>query len=281
MSKVVMTVLSLLCVAASVGATESEKSADLGLVINQSGYSSSWDGDELGTLNWTITADIATKRPLNESTIWQNQIKLAYGKTSNEERADDGGKDWTDAEKTTDRVFWESLLKFAEGNYVNPYAAVTWESQFHDADDNVFNPSLLVESAGLGRTLLENERTEVFTRLGVAYRQRFQKGADTATDAGLDWVTDVSHTFNDQLKGVSKLRVFQALTSSADDDIPEADPAKDYWKTVDVAWEATLSASVSKYIQTTLFWEVLYDKEIDTDARWREIFGVGVTYKLF
>lgn len=281
MSKVVMTALSLLCVAAAAGAADSEKSANLGLVINQSGYSSSWDGDELGTLNWTITADIANKKPLNAGTTWQNQIKLAYGETRNEQRADDGGKDWGGSEKATDRVFWESLLKFAEGNYVNPYFALTWESQFHDADDNIFNPSLLVESAGVGRTLLKNERTEVFSRLGLAYRQRFQKGTDTATDAGLDWVTDVSHTFNEQLKAVSKVRVFQALTSSADDDIPEADPAKDYWKTVDVAWETTLSASVSKYIQTTLFWEVLYDKEIDTDARWRDIFGVGVTYKLF
>lgn len=282
MSKVVLAaVAALLLLVTAAAATESEKSADLGLVINQSGYSDSWSGDELGTLNWTFTADIATKRPLTPSTTWQNQIKLAYGKTRNEVRNGDGSKDWGDSEKATDRVFWESMVKFSEGHYVNPYFAVTWETQFKDGADNMFNPSLLVESAGLGRTLLKNEQTEVFSRLGLAYRQRLAKGADTVTDGGLDWVTDVSHTFNEQLKAVTKLRVFQAFTSSADDDLPVGDPAKDYWKTTDVAWETTLSASVSKYIQTTLFWEVLYDKEIDTDARWRDVFGVGVTYKLF
>ncbi|HPF34630.1 MAG TPA: DUF481 domain-containing protein [Candidatus Krumholzibacteria bacterium] len=281
MTKVVLTLLAALMLAGAAFAAESEKSADLALVVNQSGYSDSWEGSELGTLNWTLTADIATKKPLSMSTLWQNQIKLAYGKTRNEQVQENGSKDWGDSEKATDRVFWESMVLFSEGNYVNPYVAVTWESQFHDAEDNIFNPSLLVESAGLGRTLLKNEQTEVFSRLGLAYRQRFMKGADTATDAGLDWVTDVSHTFNEQLKAVSKLRVFQALTSSADDDIPAADPAKDYWKTTDIAWETTLSASVSKYIQTTLFWEVLYDKEISTDARWRDVFGVGFSYKLF
>jgi len=281
MSKVVLTALAVLVVAGAAVAAESEKSADLALVINQTGYSDSWAGDELGTLNWTLTADYTGKRPLNASTVWQNQVKLSYGKTRNETVDEDGSKDWGEAEKATDRIFWESLVKFAEDRYVNPYFAVTWETQFHDADNTIFNPSLLVESAGLGRTLLENERTEVFTRLGLAYRQRFMSGADTATDAGVDWVTDVSHTFNDQFKATTKLRVFQALTSSADDDIPASDPAKDYWKTTDVAWEATLSAGVSKYIQTTLFWEVLYDKEIDTDARWRDVLGVAISYKLF
>jgi len=280
MSKFHVTIVLLLMLAVGVTAAEWEKTADLGLVINQSGYSDSWAGSELGTLNWTFTGDITAKRPLSATTIWQNQLKLAYGKTRNQVITE-SGKEWAESEKATDRVFLESLVKFSEGSYVNPYVAVTFESQFHDAADNMFNPSLLVESAGMGRTFLKNDATEVFSRLGFAYRQRMSKGFDTITDGGLEWVTDMSHVFNEQLKMVTKLRVFQAFTSSADDNLAADDPTIDDWKTTDLAWETTLSASVSKYIQTTLFWEVLYDKEIHTDSRWRDVFGVGVTYKLF
>jgi hypothetical protein len=56
---------------------------------------------------------------------------------------------------------------------------------------------------------------------------------------------------------------------------------EDYWKRPDVAWEVTFSAAVSKYIQTTLFFELLYDKEIDKRARFRDVLGLGVAYKLF
>jgi uncharacterized protein DUF481 len=258
------------------------KTADLGLIINQAGYSDSWAGDELGTFNWTFNANGTADRHLSASTLWTNQLKITYGKTSNEERNEvTGGKSWSDSEKSTDRIFLESLLKFQEGNYINPFFAVTYETQFKDDADNMFNPGRLTESAGVGRDLIKNDATHVFTRVGLAYRQYMVKDADTVTDGGLEWVTDATHTFNEQLKGVSKLRVFKAFTSSADDDMPDSDPRIDDWKTVDVAWEVNLSASVTKYLQTTVFFEVLYDKEIADDARWRDILGIGVTYKLF
>ncbi len=278
---VLVCLLPALVVAAEETSTEWKKSADLGLIINQAGYSDSWAGDELGTFNWTLKSDIAAERHLSDSTLWTNQFKLVYGKTTNEVRDEMGDRSWGDAEKSTDRIFLESLVKFQEGSFVNPYVAFTVESQFHDDMDNFFSPALYVESAGLGRNLMKTEETEVFSRIGFAYRQRTASGLDTTTDGGLEWVTDVSHVFNENLKAVSKLRVFQAFTSSADDDLADDHVAKDYWKTTDVAWEINLSASVSKYVQTTLFFELLYDKEINTDTRYRDILGIGVTYKLF
>jgi DUF3078 family protein len=246
------------------------KSADLGLIVNQTGYSDEWAGDELGSFNWTGLANMTADRHLNATTFWKNTAKLSYGLTKNEFVDVNGDKDWADSEKSTDRIFLESMALFAEGSYVNPYVAVTHETQFEDMMDNF----LLVESAGLGKTLLKNEQSDIFSRLGFAYRQHKIGGADIETDGGLDWVTDITHTFNKQLKGVSKLRVFKAFASTNDE-------FNDNWKTVDVAWEVNLSAAVSKYVQTTLFFELLYDEEINTKARWREVFGVGVTYKLF
>ena len=93
-------------------------------------------------------------------------------------------------------------------------------------------------------------------------------------------IQDLSHTFSERLKMVSKLRLYKALSSSADEDL-EAAGMKDYWKKTDLAWETNFSASISKYIQATLFFELLYDKELSTKKRYRQILGVGLTYKLF
>jgi len=192
---------------------------------------------------------------------------------------------------------------------VDPFLAFTFESQFYDRADSVIengpdirikqylNPILLTESAGLGRVLVKNEQGELLTRLGLAVRQRMVKDVvrylpemtetSTTTDGGVEWVTDYAQTFaGENLKYVSKLRVFKALFNSEAKDLEDSDVAAvrataDYWKTPDVAWENTLSASVSKYIQVSLFAELLYDKEIDVRGRFREVLGLGVTYKLF
>ncbi|MBC8423254.1 DUF3078 domain-containing protein [bacterium] len=256
-----------------------EKSADLGLLFNQSSYSDKWAGDELGTLVWTFTADMVAAKNMSASTRWRNTLNLKYGQT-HQEKDDGGDKGWGAPLKSTDRIFFESLVRFGVKHPITPYAAFTVESQFHDGDNNLFSPALLTESAGVGRQLIKDERTDLLTRVGFAVRQRMAYGQKTVSDAGIEWVTDLSHTFSENLKAVSKLRVFQALTSSAKDDLVGL-PGEDNWKGADVAWETTLSAAVSKYIQTTLFFELLYDKEIIDEVRYRELFGFGVTYKLF
>ncbi len=266
-------------VAAAANAGEWEKSADLGLLFSQSSYSDEWAGDELGTMTWTFTADVVAAKDVSETTNWKNTLKLKYGQTHQEQEIG-GDKTWASPLKSTDRVFLESLLRFGVEHPLTPYAAFTTESQFHDGDHNILSPALLTESAGLGRELIKDERTELLTRVGFAARQRMVDGMDTVKDAGLEWVTDLSHTFSENLKAVSKLRVFQAVTSSAKDALA-GQPGADDWKGTDVAWETTLSAAVSKYIQTTLFFELLYDEEIVKQTRYRELFGFGVTYKLF
>jgi len=255
------------------------KSADLGLLFSQSSYSDEWAGDELGTVTWTFTADMVAEKNMSTSANWKNTLKLMYGQT-HQERDSDDGDGWSKPLKSTDRVFLESLMRFGMDHPITPYVAFTLESQFHDGNNNILSPSLLTESAGVGRQLIKDEHTDLQTRVGFAMRQRMAHAAKTVNDAGLEWVTDLSHTFNENLKAVSKLRVFKALTSSASDDLAGM-PGEDDWKGVDVAWETTLSAAVSKYIQTTLFFELLYDKEIVDEMRYRELFGFGVTYKLF
>lgn len=167
------------------------------------------------------------------------------------------------------------------------------------------HPILLTESVGLGHKFIAQESGELFSRVGFAVRQHIARSViglndtDTAyefesttlTDGGLEWVTDYSRTFGGgDLKYVTKLRVFQALFNSESDELekiaqdlgdPDLVAEADDWKTADVAWENTFSASVAKYIQVSLFAELLYDKEVNARGRFREILGLGVSYKLF
>ncbi len=256
------------------------KSLDLGLVFNQSGYSDSWAGDELGQAVWTATVNMLFARNISAETRWRNTIKLLYGQTHQQKRDAAGSKYWAAPEKSTDRIFVESLLRFSENNWLNPYAAVTLESQFQDERNTFLSPALITESAGVGRQFLNSDDTKLFTRIGAAFRQRTARGMDTVTDGGIESVTDLTHKLSENLQVVSKLRLFKALDSSIDQDL--AGPTRrDDWKAVDVAWETTVSAQVSKVIQTSLFVEWLYDKEISRKGRYRELYGFGITYKLF
>lgn len=274
-------VLFLLVLPGLLMAGELKKTADLGLTFNQSGYSASWTGDELGTLTWAVTGNLVLEKELGAKMAWKNDLKLSYGQTHLEVEGDDGDRSWAQPEKSSDRVFNESLLKITLGKFVDPYLALTFDSQFHDADNHPLNPSLLAESAGVGRMLIKNEQTEFFTRVGVAVRQRMGYFVSTVTDGGIESVTDFSRTFGEgDLKVVSKLRLFQAFINSQSDDLAGL-ASEEYWKSPDVAWETTFSASVSKYIQTTLFVEFLYDKEIEKRGRLREVLGLGVAYKMF
>ncbi|MCU0612275.1 MAG: DUF3078 domain-containing protein [Candidatus Eisenbacteria bacterium] len=271
-----------------------EKSADLGLTFNQTAYSNSWTGGESGAMTWAFTGNFAAQKQMSPKVHWGNQLKLQFGQTHNQATAADGTKSWESPKKSSDRIFLESIAKLTLGAAVDPYAAFAFESQFLDASvpavKRFLNPMLLTESVGAGRTLIKNEKTELVSRLGFALRERFDRvvvsevpektDMETTTDGGIEWVTDFSHTFGSNAKYVSKLRAFQALFSSAADDL-EGLPNEDYWKTADLAWENTLSASVAKYLQFSLFTELLYDKELDLRGRFREVLGIGLAYKLF
>lgn len=292
-----MRVLMVVCVTVALASAAAawDKSADLGLAFNQTAYSNSWTGGESGAMTWTFTGNLAASKQMSPKVHWGNQLKLQFGHTHNQVVAPDGSKNWESPKKSSDRIFLESIAKLTLGAFADPYGAFTFESQFYDASvpsvPRSLNPMLLTESVGAGKTLIKNERTELLSRLGFALRERLDRVVtdipaektemETTTDGGLEWVSDFSHTFSASAKYVSKLRVFQAVFSSADDGFVAGDPRKDYWKTADVGWENTLSATVSKYLQFSLFAEVLYDKEIDLRGRFREVLGVGIAYKLF
>ncbi|MCK4304857.1 MAG: DUF3078 domain-containing protein [Candidatus Eisenbacteria sp.] len=272
-----------------------QKSADLGLNFNQASYNDAWTGGESGSIAWTFVGNLSAEKALSPRYNWRNTLKLSYGQTHTQREDDAKERHWLSPEKSSDRIFFESLLRMTLGLAVDPYASFTFESQFYDASVpevvHYIDPMTLSEALGVGRTLVKNEQAELLSRLGFSLRHHIWKDVlsidpeetetNTTTDGGLEWVTDYAQTFSgEKMKYVSKLRVFKALFNSKVDDFKGLEN-EDYWKTPDVAWENTLSASVSKYIQVSLFAELLYDKEVDLRGRFREVLGLGVAYKLF
>jgi ATP:corrinoid adenosyltransferase len=284
-------VLSLLWFLVS-AAGEWERSFDLGLAVTQSNYSDSWTGGEAGAIIWVLNANLYAERQLSAKTNWANTLKLSFGQSHIQDK---DTKEWARPEKSSDRIFLESIMRLTMGGYVDPYFAFTFESQFLDASvseiKRYLNPMLLTESAGVIRVFKDTETSKMTSRLGLALRQHLdntvvsivpeEKKMETTTDGGLEWVTDFNHTFSEgRMNYVTKLRFFQAFYNSKSDEL-EAAGKKDYWKATDLAWENTLSAAVSKYIQVSLFLELLYDKEIDKRGRFRQTLALGLTYKMF
>jgi hypothetical protein len=292
-SKTTVLALTLFLVCFTISsAGEWKKSADLGLALTQSNYSDAWTGGEAGAIIWVFNANLTAEKQLRPKMNTANAVKLSFGQSHIQDKE---SKEWAKPEKSSDRIFLESVMRFTLGGYVDPYLAFTFESQFLDASvpevKRYVNPMLLTESAGVARVFTETEQTKLMSRLGFALRQHLDNTVvtivpeetrrETTTDGGLEWVTDFNHTFSEgRMNYVTKLRLFQAFFNSEKEEL-QAQGKKDYWKATDMAWENTLSAAVSKYIQVSLFLELLYDKEIDKRGRFRQTLALGLTYKMF
>ncbi len=290
---VILLVLICLLFGANNADAEWQKSADLGLNFNQAGYNDAWAGGESGSVTWVVLGNLTAERSFEARYNWRNTLKLSFGQTHSQAEGDDGKMHWLSPEKSTDRIFVESLFRLTLGKFADPFAALTIESQFYDASVKQHNrpisPMTVSEAVGVGRLLVKKESTELLSRFGFSLRQHISRDIvslepekteiNTTNDGGLEWVTDFSHKLNN-LKYVSKLRFFKAVYNSESDELSDTEGA-DHWKSVDVAWENSMSVSVSKYIQVSMFCELLYDREIDLRGRFRETIGLGLTYKLF
>jgi hypothetical protein len=263
------------------GEDELQRTADASLTLSQTGYGNSWVGDEAGSLTWTFNGNLLWTSVLSARLRWRHDVNIVYGQTLVQQEDAQGERHWSKPDKSSDRIFYESLLKAEVGSWVEPYTAVTVETQFYDAGDHALSPAVIAEAVGGGGTLVDNDRTNLFTRLGLGVRQRLQYGNTTITDGGLEWVTDLTQVFSEKkVTLTSKLRVFQAFINNRDEEL-EASGFGNDWQSPDMIWDSTLTATVTSHIQTTLFVEVLYDKEISKQGRWRDVLGLALSYKLF
>jgi hypothetical protein len=267
---------------------------EAGLAAAQSSYSDNWGGGQSGSINWVANLHGVANRQLTSLVRTENDLKLQFGQTHNQT---DSTKKWQTPIKSSDRIRFDTVWKFSLRAYVDPYAAGYVETEFYDATvpahKLALSPLEFSESAGISRDITKTASTKLMTRLGFALRQKIIKTSvadpvnpgiySTATsrvnDGGIEWVTDLTQTLHKSLTYTSKLTVFKALFIS--NNPLENDPdRKDFWKTPSVNWDNILTANVTKIVQVSLAWQLLYDKPISLSGRFRQTLALGVNWKM-
>ncbi len=288
---IILLIIGAMFLLSDVQAEPWSKSFDTDFTMTQNSYSDSWTGGEAGNISWVWNANGLFEKQLSPKFKFRNSSKFSFGQTHTQDKET---KDWAKPQKSTDLIDIENLGLFTLDSYVDPFVGLRFESQFLDASvadvSRYISPLKITESAGVARQFYKNEKDELLSRLGFAFRQIMTKvvtdtllaitETETTNDGGLESVTDLKMTLSETLSFTTKLSLYKALFFSESDAVVGT-PQEDYWKAVDVNWENRLSASVSKYITVSLYAQLLYDKETDLHGRFKETLALGVTYKLF
>ena len=220
---------------------------------------------------------------------WRNTLKLAFGQTHQQKANDSGSRFWETPQKSTDLIDFESLLRLTLGKYVDPFAAIAFQSQFQDASDPLgrkltLNPMQFKESAGIARKFIDTEERALLSRVGFAFRQSTRKTftdmevplttstkTDATNDGGIEWVTDYkAKILEKRISWTSKLTVYQPVfysEKSALDDLSasfletngiDADVASLSTR-VSSDWENIWSSQITKIISVGLYTRWIYD----------------------
>ncbi len=268
-----------------------EKSMELNINFNMSNYSDNWTGGDVGGINWVANSNILAQKQFNNWFHWKNTLKMSFGQTHSQD-AETGN--WLLPQKSTDLIEFESIGRFTVTKFVDPYAAVNLKSQFYDKCDvenpRYFNPINLKESAGFARVFIKTEKRELTSRVGFGIRQHINRDVmiaeddyetQTTNDGGLEWVTELRTPLaNERISYYTKLTVFNAVYYSEAEEL-EGTPQEDYWKAPDIDWEHIFTANITEHLMVNLYFQLLYDKEIDLKGRHKETLSVGFTYNLF
>lgn len=249
-------------------------------------FSKNWEGGQLGSATWNINLDFRAEKQLGEKVFNKNYIKINYGQTAVQEKVD-GKKEWRDFEESQDKIEAEAVFKFTLGKMIDPYVSLYGESVFSDDRENYnprrINPVTLKESFGVSRMFVDKERTKFDSRLGGAARQLVDKNfenngeTDATNDIGLELILAFKTANEKQwLDFTSQFELYESLYRNGQSDLTD-DEVKDI-RTPDIKWVNALKLNITKLLILNLGAELLYDTEIDEDARVSENLSAGISY---
>jgi len=282
---------ALLAAAAPAGAEGWDASSELNLTLTQNAYSDNWEGQEVGSLSWAVNSNTIIEKQLAPVVHVKATTKLAFGQTHSQDLET---RDWRRPVKSTDLVDFEKVFRFTLGGYVDPFASGHLESQFVDQSDaaktRYLNPLKLTETFGVARILIEEEEREWTARLGGGLRQYIdrdlldedtdERSTEVTSDGGIEFVSEFRAPLADgKITLSSKLTAFQALFYSESEAL-EGLENEDHWRAIDVGWENTLTAGITDHLMVSLYLEMLYDREIDDGARFKETLALGLAFNL-
>jgi hypothetical protein len=268
-------------------------SVETGVTLTQSAYTSNWAGGDKGSVVWTAILNGVLESQLHQKMNWLNTLKLAYGQTHQQkEDAATGDRFWDRPEKSSDLIDFESLSRFTLGGFVDPFAAIRFESQFQDVSGGTsrslaLNPLKFKESAGIARKFIDEKDRSLISRLGFTFRQSSRRtfdepapskatSAETSNDGGFEWVTDSKRSIlADRVAWTVKVGVYKPVFYSGKQDLEDLpadvllaaglDPdVASYSTSTDLEWENILSSQITKVLSVNLYTRWVYDKYDNT-----------------
>ena len=268
-----------------------QKDVELGVNILQSSYSQNWNGGDKGSVVWNGTLDARFQKQYGDSHNWRNILKLAYGQTHEQVRDENGNLYWQRPDKTDDLIDFESLFRWTPESGWDPFVALAFKSMFEDKNDPQgrtinFNPLTLRGSAGVARAFINEEKQKFGARLGVAAirnRRAFfledSPSTDTQSESSNELAVELVAEYfvgalDERVDWESKLTLTQPFSysgkSAFEDGFVSDDPVPDdiasYTTTLDIDWENTFTANITKVISVKLYIRWVYDKYDNTVA---------------
>ncbi len=262
---------------------------ELGVNLLQSTYSDNWNGGDKGSIVWTGNFDGRMEKQFSESANWRNTLKLAYGQTHNQERSADGLY-WKKPDKTDDLIDFESLFRWTQSSGWDPFVAFGFNSMFNDQSDAAgrgiaVNPMTFKPSAGIARKFIDTDERKMLVRVGVAYlynnrsffvdpapsTETLREGSsEVAAEAVAEYMAKV---LDGRVDWESKLTltlpfIYSGKSVFDDEMIPEdfglPSDVAGYTTSLDVDWDNTFTANITKVISVKLFVRWVYDKYDNT-----------------
>lgn len=266
-----------------------QKEIKVGVNILQSSYSDNWNGGEKGSVVWTGSLDARFEKQFNQHSNWRNILKLAYGQTLNQVRNDEGALVWQRPDKNDDVIDFESMYRRTSEGGWDPFVAFNYLSLFKDVSDIegrslAFNPMTFKESVGISRKFIDTDERKLFSRLGFVLIQNTRKffpdaapatntESSNSNEAGAEWVTEYNvGALDGRVDWESKMiftmpfiysgkSVFEDGFNSS---VELPTDIADYTTTVDIDWENTFTAKITKVISVSLYVRWVYDKYDNT-----------------
>lgn len=248
------------------------KTARGGLNVTQTNFDN-WSGGGENSFSWQLNVNgkFVQKK---EHTTWKTTGKLVYGAISQGD---------AETRKSVDEIKVESVLTYELGSKINPFAAVTGETQFAAGYDYSTSPSVQTsafmdpgyfrESLGAGYDIREG----LSTRLGLSFKQTVTKTFAMAivddpetvaiekikSEFGFESVSDLSVALSETSIFTSKLELFSGLKSFND---------------TDVNWDNTVDVKVTELININLNLKLVYDTDISAKRQLKQTMALGFNY---
>lgn len=257
-----------------------KNTGSIGFSFTQTAVNKNWAGGEQNSITyiWSLNHEsIKDTKKMN----WTNKLQLQFGRS---ETPDPVNSELHIITEAADQISLNSTVMYKFKKLINPLLMVTYDSQFTE----VFDPSVITETLGIGALWVEKEKFKVTSKLGVAMKQTIDaedNGTSSLDDiltpevetlrneTGVQFTTDLTKVFADKLTLKSELKYFNTFA----------------FDSASIKWNSTVTVDLWKYVGITFNLQWLFDQKVvggpdnrfPADHRLLETLAISFSYSLF